>query len=131
MYVSLKGWLFHIARNRCIDEWRKLRRRPTMYFSELPEDGMSLIESIQDPHPLLEEVMEQHDLHAILHDAIDRLPPRFRRVVHLRCFGQLTFLEIGQILKIPASTAKTYFYRALPLLRSALRNDMSAALTSL
>ena len=126
---SLKAWLFHVARNRCVDEWRKRRCRPSIHFSELSEEGISLIESIQDLGPLPEEIVEQRDLHASLQEAIRGLPSRFRGVVHLRCFGHLTFSEIGHTLKIPENTAKTYYSRALPLLRSALSNSTSAALT--
>ena len=55
--------------------------------------------------------------------AIRGLPPRFRPVVHLRCFGQLSFSEIGRTLQMPETTAKTYFHRALTRLRSALADS--------
>src|SRR5205807_1371786 len=42
------------------------------------------------------------------------------RVVHLRCWRDLSFAEIGRFLKMPETTAKTYFYRARPLLGAAL-----------
>jgi RNA polymerase sigma-70 factor (ECF subfamily) len=41
-------------------------------------------------------------------------------IVALRYTSQLSFLEIGQVLGIPESTAKTYFQRAKPLLRASL-----------
>lgn len=122
--VSLKPWLFRVARYRCLDELRKQRRRPSVHFSELLREGegegMALFESVPDPQPLPEEVVEQHDLQAALYHAIAQLPLRMRPVVHLRCFEQLTFSEIGHRLKIPASTAKTYFHRSLQHLRYAL-----------
>jgi RNA polymerase sigma-70 factor (ECF subfamily) len=124
--VPLRAWLFQVAHHRCLDELRK-RRRASICFSELSRDeendGISLIEAIQDPRPLPEEIVEQLDLRAALHQAIRRLPPRVLPVVHLRCFGQLTFSEIGRILRMPEATAKTYYYRALPHLRSALADS--------
>ena len=130
-YRSLKGWLFHVARNRSVDEWRRRRYRSAIYISELSgEEGIVFLEAIQDPQPLPEEIVEHHDLHTLLQEAIRKLPPTLRRVVHLRCFGSLTFSEIGHTLKMPENTAKTYFYRALPLLRSTLRNSPAMALTS-
>ncbi len=86
--------------------------RPSLRFSELSRedesDELELTESIQDPQPLPEEIVEQLDLHAVLQQALGKLPPRFRSVVHLHFFGQLSFTEIGHTLKIPTSTAKTY-----------------------
>jgi RNA polymerase sigma-70 factor (ECF subfamily) len=126
--VPLRGWLFQVARHRCLDELRKQRCRPAIHLSELyreDEDaGISLIESILDPRPLPEEIVEQLDMAAALQQAMDRLPPRFRSIVHLRYCGQLTFAEIGFTLKMPTPTVKTYYYRALPRLRSALANSV-------
>jgi RNA polymerase sigma factor (sigma-70 family) len=132
--VSLRGWLFQVARHRCLDELRKQRCRPSIHFSELcwedENDGIALLESIPDPQPLPEEIVEQRDLHTVLHQAIHSLPPRFRWVVHLHCFGHLTFSEIGRTLKMPVPTAKAYYYRALPLLRFALANNTALSLSA-
>jgi RNA polymerase sigma-70 factor (ECF subfamily) len=132
--MPLKAWLFQVAHHRCIDELRQQRRRHSIHFSELSWDddaeGMGLIESIQDPQPLPEEIVEQLDLHAVLQQAIRRLPPKLRWVIYLHCFGHLNFSEIACTLKMPETTAKTYFYRALPLLRSALANNTFVSLIS-
>ena len=125
----LRAWLFQVARHRCLDELRKQRRGlAAIHFSKLSREdeneGISLIESIRDPRPLPEEIVEQLDRGVALQQAIGRLPPTFRSIVHLRYCGQLTFAEIGCTLKMPASTVKTCFYRALPRLRSALANSV-------
>ena len=122
----LKSWLFQVARNRCLDELR--RKRPT-YFSELEtayddEESPSLVD-IPDSSPLPEEVALRHDSQRQLRGAIQLLPPRFRSVVLLRYAAQLSFSEIGRILNMPESTAKTYFQRAKPLLRANLQTVKS------
>jgi DNA-directed RNA polymerase specialized sigma24 family protein len=53
-------------------------------------------------------------------EAIEELPPNFRAVLRLLSITQLSSSEIGQVLSIPAATAKTYFHRAKELLRSLL-----------
>ena len=117
----LKAWLFQVARNRCLDE---LRRKHAIHFSELEpvsdEDELSPLATMPDTDPLPEELAERRDLQQCLQKAIQTLPPKFRSVVLLRYAGQLSFSEIGQTLKMPEATAKTYFQRAKPLLRAAL-----------
>ncbi|HLZ63819.1 MAG TPA: sigma-70 family RNA polymerase sigma factor [Ktedonosporobacter sp.] len=130
--TPLKAWLFQVAWNRCMDELRK--KRPIL-FCELEataeeEDDVSLVNVIPDPCPLPEEVAEQHDLQWTLRSAIQELPPKFRSVVFLRYTQELSFVEIGRILNMPENTAKTYFQRARPLLRSALSGRLRRAVAS-
>src|SRR5712692_2435306 len=133
LYISLptlrtgeprKAWLFQVARNRCLDE---LRRKRAIHFSELEavndEEELSPLAAIPDMGPLPEELAEQSDLQACLQAAIQTLPIKFRSVVLLRYAGQLSFSEIGKALKMPEATAKTYFQRAKPLLRTALTSQ--------
>jgi RNA polymerase sigma factor (sigma-70 family) len=132
--VSLKGWLFQVARNRCLDELRRRHQRTETPFSTLAwdynEEELSPIEAIPDPDPLPEEVAEGIDLYCTLQEAIASLPPKFRPIVRLRCFRQLTFSEIGRMLKMPEPTVKTYFYRSLPHLRRALASSTHVAAVS-
>src|SRR5437762_2340953 len=120
----LKAWLFQVARNRCLDE---LRRKHAIHFSELEavndDEELSPLAAIPDNGPLPEELAEQSDLQQHLHNAILTLPIKFRSVVLLRYAAQLSFSEIGQALNMPEATAKTYFQRAKPLLRTALINQ--------
>jgi len=120
----LKAWLFQVARNRCLDE---LRRKRVIHFSELEsvndDEELSPLAAIPDNGPLPEELAEQSDLQYRLQDAIQTLPIKFRSVVLLRYAGQLSISEIGQTLNMPEATAKTYFQRAKPLLRTALMNQ--------
>ena len=122
--ASLKPWLFRIALNRCIDEQRKHKRHPWVYFSELEqvqeEEGVSVLSTFLDMDPLPEEVAEHEDKHAHLYAAIQSLPQKFRNVVWLRYREELTFAEIGRKLCIPSTTAQTYFYRACARLRLTL-----------
>ncbi len=132
-HVSLKPWLFQVARNRCLDELRRRRRRAEVPFSTFERkvgEELSPVEAIPDPEPLPEEVAERSDLRCSLQQAMSSLPPTFRSIVHLRCFRQLSFSEVGRMLKMPEATVKAYFYRSLPRLRRALAGSKHFAVIS-
>ena len=120
----LRPWLFRVARNRCLDELRRKRGIP---FSEFQitseEEELSPLELIPESGPLPEEIAEQHHVQAMLQAAIATLPPTFRAVVLLRYSQHMSFREIASTLEMPEATAKTYFHRAKPLLRTALHNQ--------
>jgi len=127
---SFKGWLYHVAHNRCIDE---LRRKRVTHFSEISASGESdecetILTILVDPAPQPEEMLEHREVQQIMSEVIRGLPIRFRAVVALRYTKQLTFSEIGARLHMPEATAKTYFQRAKPLLRQALQTaELSAS----
>ena len=118
-----KSWLFQVARNCCVDELRR-KHRYAIHFSQLEvensEGELTGLCDIPDPRPLPEEVVERRDLQALLQEAIQTLPPKFRSVVILRYASQMSFSEIGQVLSMPEATAKTYFHRAKVLLRKII-----------
>ncbi len=132
LYVSLpnlnlekpiRPWLFQVARHRCIDD---LRRGYMTHFSELEdeyeEDYYQDQYAIPDPAPPPEELIEQGEVRNYLCEAIRSLPQHYRTIVALRYTSRLTFVEIGETLGIPETTARTYFQRAKPLMRASLKS---------
>jgi RNA polymerase sigma factor (sigma-70 family) len=130
---SFKGWLYHVAHNRCIDE---LRHKRVTYFSEISANGENddcetILTVLVDPAPQPEEMLERREIQRLMRQVIRELPLRFRAVVALRYTKQLTFSEIGARLHMPEATAKTYFQRAKPLLRQALQDSECSTIASL
>jgi RNA polymerase sigma-70 factor (ECF subfamily) len=135
LYLSLPGldlsrpvrpWLFRTVRNRCIDVIRQRRAVPLGIAGHTADDDpahgpASPADTLADPDPLPDELVERADLQQLLSAAIRRLPDRYREVVALRYTTDLTFGEVADALGIPENTARIHFHRAKARLRAALK----------
>ena len=106
-------WLFTVARNHCIDYLRK-NKLPTVSIDKmmLDEDGkrtnFDLISDMLNP----EQEMEKKQRVAILRQIVDQLKPKYRALVKLRYFKEMTYDEIATTLDIPNGTVKAQLHRS-------------------
>lgn len=117
---SFKAWVFSIAKNTAIDFLRKKRNSSFPVFSSFGQDadGENLFEkTIIDLEPLPTELSERGEGRKIISRAVDMLASRYRSVISLRYFNQLTFREMADSLEEPLSTVKSRHRRALLKLR--------------
>lgn len=112
--ASFKTWLYRIAISRC----RNKRRRkwlPTFSLSQLM--GAEATDS-ETPAPsemvLLTEKQKQ------VWAALQELSPKLRETAVLRYYENLTYVEIGEILAIPAKTVESRMRLAHKALRELL-----------
>ena len=106
---SFKAWVFGIARNTCIDEHRRRKRRG---FNESRE-----IADTATPSPLQNAARVQRA--AILERALQEVPPMYREVLILFHFEHLKYTEIADVLGIPLGTVMNRIFRARKKLRAS------------
>ncbi|MBN1429499.1 MAG: RNA polymerase sigma factor [Anaerolineae bacterium] len=107
-------WLKRIAVNVCL---QRLRRNVAQAQS-LDEDVIQPL----DPHPGPQAQVEQHDLQDRIRAELLCLPPRYRAVIELRHFQELSYEEIANALGRPLSDIKSDLFRARRLLAEKLRD---------
>jgi len=102
-----RAWMATIARNMAVDLLRKTKREvPTDDFVEPVEENAST------------ESLEQEVLSDVsLKQALDKLKPNEREIVHLKIIGEMTFQEIADILRIPLGTVTWRYQNAINKLR--------------
>jgi RNA polymerase sigma factor (sigma-70 family) len=103
-----RAWAYRAIYRLAMDEYR-LRRRISALFDLLTRTQ----ESVAGP--------EESDRIAVW-AAVDRLPTRQRQVLYLRYRSDLTFEEIGAVLEITASAARSHATQALAALRRQLHD---------
>ncbi|MBR5352151.1 MAG: sigma-70 family RNA polymerase sigma factor [Bacteroidales bacterium] len=117
-------WLFSIASNHGIDFIRRQHMRlvPLNSMSVSNEDETYEYPfPSDDPTPEEELITRQRD--KIVRDLVDRLAPRYRRIVNMRYFDELSYEEIAKQLNIPLGTVKIQLRRARLLLAEIIKSQ--------
>ena len=117
-------WLFSIASNHGIDFIRRQHMRlvPLNSMSVTDEDdAYEYPFPSDDPTPEEELITRQRD--KIVRDLVDRLAPRYRRIVNMRYFDELSYEEIAKQLNIPLGTVKIQLRRARLLLAEIIKSQ--------
>jgi RNA polymerase sigma-70 factor (ECF subfamily) len=116
---NFKTWIFSIAKNASIDFLRKKKNIPFSEFED-EEGGNAIIDTLVDPAPLPDEIIERADAAHLLNSALEKISPKYRVVLFLRYNDHFTFREIAESLGEPLETIKSRHGRALIALRKIL-----------
>ena len=113
---NFTAWLFTIARNYCIDYWRKNKK----YLLNSQE----LDEKVSLPSPTPEDNVVRESEIRELRKKITQLEPELRVMLILRDIQDLSYQEIAGKFSIPEGTVKSRINRArLKLAQSYVRGE--------
>lgn len=110
---AFSTWLFKIASNHSIDFIRKKRIKAISIdqgFSN--EDGESYVIPVKEESLDPEESMQKDERVQRMRDVVEKLKPRYKRLVELRYFEEKSYEEISEILELPLGTVKAQLFRA-------------------
>lgn len=120
---AFSTWLFKIATNNCIDFIRKRRGNVISLDQSLHENDANTPSSqVQSDLPDPEASMINQQKINLMRDVVNKLKPRYRRLVELRYFQELSYEEISLELNLPIGTVKAQLFRARELLYNILKN---------
>ena len=110
---TFSTWLFTVARNNCIDYLRKNKIKTTSIDQFIIDnDGKKNKIDIQSDELNPEGVLIRKQKIAILRQVVDKLKPKYRELVKLRYFKEMSYEEISTLLQIPIGTVKAQLYRS-------------------
>ncbi len=118
---AFSTWLFRVATNNCIDFLRK-KKLNTMSIHSMMEDDedsrpLDIKADTLNPEETSIKKQESQELKVL----IDSLPQRYRNLLTLRYFDELSYEEIAQQLDLPLGTVKAQLFRAKYLLGNILK----------
>jgi RNA polymerase sigma-70 factor (ECF subfamily) len=112
---NVKGWMFTILRNIWLNQLRKVRNAPQMVEIEA-ENGVAndVLEPSKNAHDLYIGWVEAEQIRG----AIAELPVKFREIILLRDYEDLSYQEIASVLSCPIGTVMSRLGRARAMLRT-------------
>ena len=120
---TFSTWLFRIATNNTIDQIRK-KKLNTMSidnsFTDDNGDGISIEVEDENLNPQEETIKSQKA--ELIQVFVDKLPPKYQRLVRLRYFSELSYEEIAVELEAPLGTVKAQLHRARELMFEMVKN---------
>jgi RNA polymerase sigma-70 factor (ECF subfamily) len=111
---SFEAWLLQVARNLCIDHYRKNYARRREMEVATPVEELPIADS------RAEADIRASDLKDVLSRCVDQLAERQRTIFILRHYNQLKNEEIAQMLEISIGTVKSLHFKAIQNLRGLL-----------
>lgn len=109
--VSLRAWLYQVARNLCLNRLRARRRSARALEAAAPSPSPA-------EHP--DHALEARQTGEQLRAAVARLPVALAEVYTLRA-GGMSYEELAEVLAIPHGTVKSRIHEMV----SRLREEMS------
>src|SRR6478735_7436909 len=114
-----KAWLLTIVRNTSYTLLKKNR------VADLTTPFDEEIHASGDESVSAATILERSEDAELIREAMNELPAEFREILTLRHQEELSYQEIGEILKIPVGTVMSRLARARAKLREYLASRMS------
>ncbi len=111
---NFQSWLLQIAKNLCIDYYRKSHTRRGEFEREKSLEEMKLPVQNNDNN------FKAIDLKSIFSRCLKKLTERQRMIFVLKHYNQFKYREISQILNIAPGTVKSLHFKAVQNLRAEM-----------
>jgi len=119
---SLKTWIYRIAVNEARNQqrWFGRHRGKEVGLDPLVADALGAGDWLPDPAPGPFETALDHEVQAMVEEALKRISTTYRTALVLREVEELSYEEIADILEISLGTVKSRILRG----REALRKEL-------
>ena len=119
---TFSTWLFRIATNNAIDFIRKKKLETMSLDTSFKDDSGEAVKIDVENNELnpMEETIKTQKIE-LIRIFVDKLPPKYQRLVKLRYFKELSYEEIARELEAPLGTVKAQLHRARELMYNLVK----------
>lgn len=125
---KLSTWIYRISVNTCLD-WKKRKNRlKSINFSSMVnEENKDQTIDIKDESMLPDEVILKGEDQKQVHKLIYELSDKYKTVLIMYHFNEMSYSDIASALNIPQRTVETRLYRARRMLKDKISKLTSEA----
>lgn len=109
-----RAWFIRVTTNLCKNLWKSAWRQKMV--------SMDSLEETQDGNAYVQQSLNEDE--ELLVETVKRLPFKYRMVVHLFYYEEMSLEEIAQALNLKSSNVRTRLTRARKMLREWLKEDV-------
>ena len=125
---AFSTWLFKIAINNCIDHIRKKRLKLLSIDDPIePGGNADYSDNIRSTTLDPEEQFIRNQKVRLMRTVLSELSHKYRLMIELRFFEELSYEEIATELEIPLGTVKAQLFRAKEILFNLLQTPRAKA----
>lgn len=106
--LSFSSWIYRIAHNECISQFRKRTSRGLDQQYDLDSEAVSRLISNLSPERDIDDVLRKE----FVTNVLDQLPEKYRSVLVLRYLEDKSYEEISDIMQKSPGTVATLLSRA-------------------
>lgn len=117
---KFSSWIYRIAHNEAINYLKRKSLKRFISWEDVSssKDKIEMSNGEENAH----EIWERKDDIKGVNEAIDKLPPKYKQVLHLKYFSDKSYDEISDILEKPINTVGTLISRAKKKLHQEINN---------
>ena len=121
---AFSTWLFRIATNNGIDHIRKKKIDTFSIDKNIAgSDGDDMKIDIKSTNLDPEEELITEQKKKLVKELVDKLKPKYRQLIEMRYYDELSYEEIAEKLEMPLGTVKAQLFRAKDLLYNIMKSN--------
>lgn len=118
---KFSSWLYRIAHNETVNFLKRRNQRRSVSWDEISANKDRLDTATNDEP--LEDRWAKQEISREIDEALNKIPEKYRHILKLRYFQELSYEDISKILGKPVNTVGTLINRAKKKLLEAVKKQ--------
>jgi len=119
--LKFSSWIYRIAHNQVISNFRKKQVRPEAHSFPIDSVGFDILAD----DVAIDKLSDIHLSQDVIREALEKISVKHREILILKFFEDKSYEEISDILKKPQGTVASLLNRAKKSLKNALPDNIS------